>query len=320
MSHEIAKNADGSDAFVFDGIEGGAWHGLGRAIPEEIANDPRKIAELVGASYTVEMHPVFFAGQNGANINVPNREALVRMDTLEPLEVLSGNRYNPVQPVEYFEGFRDSLAKNHLRISTAGVLKGGRIVMVTAKLTDAGFSVMGNDTTESYITLGGGYDGKMSSFGYLNDFRTVCWNTLSAALARNKKRGTLFKVPHSAIFDAQVLGAALGLVGPELKVRAEVFNTMAGRKLANDAALRFFAQALEIDPADISATKGDGQPKLSARILNQLNDISNAYLTGPGSQLESAKGTVYGALNAVTFFVDHPWPFNSHSGFDHDTH
>lgn len=312
MAHEIDETT-GKPAFVFDAEEGGAWHGLGVAIPEEIAKDPRKIAELVGAAYTVKKAQVFFhahqqhpSGKYLTDIEIPNRQVLYRDDTNAPLEVLSDNRYKIVQPCEYFEAFRDSLAANNLRISSAGVLKGGRVVFVNAKFTDGGFDVLGLDRTESYICMGGGYDGTMSSFGYLSDFRTVCWNTLSANLSHQGSNGKLFKVPHTAAFDGKILGAALGLAGKELAVRAKVFNTMAGYKMQGAAVARYFANVLDIEFDKIGKVNPDtNKPMLSTRLTNQLEALADAYVAGPGATLPTAQGTLYGALMAVTHFVDH---------------
>jgi phage/plasmid-like protein (TIGR03299 family) len=300
MSHEI-DDSTGKPAFVFDAKEGGAWHGLGRPIPANVANDPAKIAEIAGAGYTVSKFPVSYEWQGKRRI-VGNREALVRSDTGEALEILSGNKYNIVQPVEYFEAFRDSLAANHLRISSAGVLKGGRIVFVNAKLTDEGFDVLGLDKLESYMCLGGGYDGTMSSFGYRNTFRTVCWNTLRASLALHKSGKTLYRVPHSAAFDGKALGMALGLGGKERAVEAKVFNTLAGFKLAQKSAAEYFCSVLDIDKEKCAA--GD----ISGKTQAMLDRLADAYLQGPGAELVSAKGTLWGALNAVTHYVDHLAP------------
>lgn len=310
MAHMI-DDSTGKPAFVYDASEGGAWHGLGQAIPEEIAKDPRKIAELVGAAYNVRKAPITFTAQGDdprtdAPREISNRQVLYRDDTNAPLEVLSDNRYKIVQPVEYFEAFRDSLAENNLRISSAGVLKGGRVVFVNAKFTDGGYDVLGLDRTESYICMGGGYDGTMSSFGYLSDFRTVCWNTLSMNLSQQGKNHKLFKIPHTVVFNGKALGAALGLAGKELAVRAKVFNTMAGYKMHGANVVRYFAEVLDIKPEEVDAINPDtGKRVLSTRLTNQLEALATAYVAGPGAALPTASGTLYGALMAVTHYVDH---------------
>jgi hypothetical protein len=146
----------------------------------------------------------------------------------------------------------------------------------------------------------------MSSFGYLSDFRTVCWNTLSANLSHQGQKGKLFKVPHTAAFDGKILGSALGLAGKELAVRAAVFNTMAGYKMHGLDVVRYFANVLEIDHELIGKINvSTGKAALSTRLTNQLEQLAEAYQSGPGATLPSANGTLYGALNAVTYFVDH---------------
>ena len=306
MSHEIDITT-GRPAFAFDAREGGAWHALGVAIPENEALDPVAIAARVGASYRVHKTGVQ-ADIMGRTVTVKNREALYRDDTGEVLEILSGNKYNVVQPVEYFEAFRDSLKANDLHISSAGVLKGGRIVFVNAKLHDSAHSVLGIDKLESFLCMGGGYDGTMSSFGYLRTFRTVCWNTLSANVYQAQKKGGksgLFRIPHSAPFDGKVLGAALGLAGEELAARADVFNTLAGRKATAAAVAKYFCDLLDIDQSRVGAVDASGKALLSTKLTNQLQALSDAYLSGPGAELATANGTWFGALNAVTHFVDH---------------
>jgi phage/plasmid-like protein (TIGR03299 family) len=307
MSHEI-DNSTGNPAFAFSLTDGAAWHGLGTAIPEDEARDPLAIARRAGASYGVYKAPVSFRDSTGRIQEVPNREAIVRDDTHEPLEVLSGNKYKVVQPVEYFEAFRDSLAKNDLRISSAGVLKGGRIVFVNAALNTPADMIGGSDAGDAvthYICMGGGYDGALSSFGYESTLRTVCWNTLSANLSRTSKGKSLFRIPHSAPFDGAALGAALGLLGAELKVKAHVFNRLAGYRMTQEAVAQFFCRTLEVKPEDVNAYDKAGKPVLSTKLRNQLNALADAFLNGPGATLPSAAGTAWGALNAVTHYVDH---------------
>lgn len=298
MSHEIDEST-GKPAFAFDAVEGGAWHSLGKPIPADIAKDPAKIAELVGASYHVSAEKTYVL--RSKPVEIKNRVAISRDDTGEILEVLSGNRYNIVQPIEYFESFRDALAKNDLRISSAGVLKGGRIVFVNAKLDDSfATNVMGLDKVTRYLCMGGGYNGEMSSFGFLNDFRVVCWNTLSAALSQNKEGKRLFSIPHSSIFDGKLLGAALGLLGKEVAVQAEVFNRLAGRKLLQKEVAKYFATIAGVKTDEMKDFEAMSKQKQA-----KLNALAEAYQKGPGADLASAKGTLWGALNAVTHYVDH---------------
>ncbi|HSW32689.1 MAG TPA: DUF932 domain-containing protein [Steroidobacteraceae bacterium] len=294
MSHEIYHNVLGQPSYVFDPAEGPGWHGLGIAIDPAIANDPAKIAAACGADYNVSKRPVFYHTASGKLATIANREAIVRDDTEEALEVLSGNRYNVHQPIGYFEAFRDQLAKAHLTISSAGVLQGGRTLFVNARITDAGFKVMGEEM-QTYVCLGGGYDGKRSSFGFLSTLRSVCWNTLSSNLSQTKNGKTLLKFPHTSPFDGDIVTAALGLSGPELAVRAEIFNTLAGRKMQAARVAQYFAEVLQVKDVE----------KASGRVKSQLDALAEAYLNGPGADGPAAAGTVWGALNAVTFYVDH---------------
>ncbi len=306
MAHMIDFTT-GRPAFAYDPTEGEAWHKLGVPIPADIARDPQKIAELVGAAYRVSMRQIRFTGADGNEYDVPNRSALVRDDTNAALGVFSQNFYNPVQPAEYFEAYRDALAKNDLKIDAAGVLKGGAIVFVNAKLSPDHDLVVGDrdsaDRSVSFICIGGGYDGSLANFGYLSSFRTVCWNTLSANLAQQGKN--LHRILHLSKFDGRALTTALGLAGRELAVRAEVFNTLAGLRATQRQIAQYFCEVAGVDPADVNRVDGNGKPALSAQSRSELEALADAYKSGPGANLPTAHGTWWGALNAVTHFYDH---------------
>ena len=57
-------------------------------------------------------------------------------------------------------------------------------------------------------------------------------------------------------------------------------------------------------PAD--AEKGiDPRDLESAQARNKHDALMTGYVHGPGSNLSSAKGTLWGALNSVTYLQDH---------------
>jgi phage/plasmid-like protein (TIGR03299 family) len=305
MAHHI-DFSKGSAAFTFDASEGEAWHKHGNPIPEADANDPAKIAKHAGAEYPVYTSRVLYKDSDGQIRELDNNNVVIRRDTQSGLGIVSDDS-KTVQPVEYFEAFRDQLKKKDLKISSAGVLKGGRIVFCNARLSDDHDLVINKtDRIVRYVCIGGGYDGKLANFGYVSDFRTVCWNTLSANFSRADSENRMFRIGHLSTFDGRALTSALGLLGPELKARAEVFNTLAGYQAQRDAVAKIFADALRVDEADIGAIdKETGKHVLSAVMRNKLETLSKLYESGPGADLSSAKGTLWGALNAVTHYVDH---------------
>jgi phage/plasmid-like protein (TIGR03299 family) len=305
MADEIHIDASGKASYIFAANEGAGWHGLGTPIDPAIARDPVAMAAAASIDYRVYKAPVQFMGSDGKLHTVPNREAVVREDTQETLEVMSGNKYKVPQPVEYLETFRDALAKNDLTISSVMALKGGRIIAVCARLTDSGISVLEMDPVDYYVCIGGGYDGTLSHFGFLGGQRTVCMNTLNANMATSKKGGKFYRMSHSSAYDGAALGAAIGLAGVEVRTQAAVFNRLASHKMTAADVAGYFCAALDVDPATVNAYGKDGKPLMSTKTRNQLNALADAYLAGPGATLESAAGTAWGALNAVTYYVDH---------------
>jgi len=301
----------GRVAYVYNEAEGPGWHGMGQPIPAEYRRDPRKIAELAGCAFQVNKASVQFTGPDGKLYTVPNREAVYRADTMETFEVMSGNRFKVPQPVEYFEAFRDFLQHAGTEISSAGALKGGSIIFVNALIPGTD-DVIGDDSDASladgikrYLCIGGGYGGDLAHFAYESMLRTVCWNTLSANLATTAKGKTQARMSHSAEFDPAALFDKLERVQREAGVQSRVFNLMANVKLSQDEAAALFCKALDVNPADVNRYDATGKPVLSTKLRNQLAALADAYTNGPGATLPSAAGTVWGALNAVTYYVDH---------------
>lgn len=303
MSHEIDFSL-GRAAFVFAREDGEAWHGLGSPIDPAIANDPRKIAAAAGAGFSVYASPVQYADSTGTLRAMDNRVALVRDDTHGALEVVSDSHFRIVQPSEIFESYRDALAAQSLTISSAGVLKGGRIVFVCAKLSPDYAMTIGesaDDSLGSFVTMGTGFDGATASFGRLSTLRTVCWNTLSANLSGEH----VFKVGHSSVFDGSDMARAIGIAGVELRVQSRVFNRLARSRVGRDELRAYFARVLDVDASKLDAKRADGKPEVSTKARNQLEALARAYLSGPGATLETSAGTLWGAVNAVTYYADH---------------
>lgn len=298
MSHLIETAA-------FSAAEGAGWTGLGKEIPAEIANDPAKLAEFVGATYKVVMRPLTYDWQ-GKPVNALNRVARVRDDTGELLEVTSLNRYHTDnrQPIDIFESFRDELNKEALEISHAAVLDGGRKIAVCARLKGMDITLGGNDTTLSYVTGSTGYDAKTGTNYFRTGIRTVCNNTLQYGLSDAQKAGRLVTISASQRFETGALRDLLTDAMDAVTKEAGFYQRLADVKLSDEQARTYFAEILGIDLALLNARNADGRPVISTRSQNQLAALVQAYKKGPGSHLATANDTLYGALNALTYIID----------------
>ena len=305
MSHEI-------HTAVFSAMEGAGWTGLGVPIPADIARDPRKIAQLCGATFNVRKAKCYREMPDGTHREIEDRSVLYRDDTGADFEIVSTSRYHidNRQPVDLFESFRDKLAADNLSISHAAVLRGGRVITVCAKLAEPIqewrrrelVSLQGRDEILSYLTGATGYDLQHGSNYFLTGIRTVCANTLAMGLAGAERSGRLFHASASQRLGARSLKNMLEAASTVIRSEREFYAELQARAMTEQEAEDYFAAILEVDPTDIGKVdKATGKPAVSSRTLNQLRALQSAYRHAPGA----APGSVYGALQAVTYFVDH---------------
>lgn len=309
MSHEIFNNSA-----VYSARDGKAWHGLGQVIPQEIARDPRAIAELCGAIYDVVKAPAYYRGADGQFHQVKGREFVLRNDTGEAFEAVSDNRYHldNRQPVEIFEAFRDQLNANKLEISHAAVLSGGATLAVSALMSDDFTLDVGGrgDAVQRYVTLMTGYNGKVGTKAFTGTIRVVCANTLAAGMWQADKQDTLRSIRASTVLEETSLKRLLERVESLQACDTARFNALANARMSSDQVSRYFADVLEINIADLGKVTANGKKVVSTKSENMLRALAAAYNSAPGAAI--AAGTAWGALNAVTYYATHEKTVRDH--------
>lgn len=263
----------------------------------------REIQRKAGLLWTAEKAALEYTA-GGNSLVFDGRQVIYRSDTHAPLGVTSDHRYNIVQPAEVMEFFDGFLKDNGLSIETAGSLRGGRLIWCLAKLgKDYDFLMPGKDRIDSYVRLQTSFDGSRATDLVATTIRQVCWNTMSMINPVADRIG--YKVPHSAKFDAKSLQAAFGLLGEQHRITSDVWNALIKRKVTQAETAEFFCNVLGIEAEEIGKTDKHGKKLVSTRSENMLKELAAAYAQGPGADLKSAKGTAFGLLQAVTYWVDH---------------
>lgn len=269
------------------------WHGLGNQLT---VNQPIEVwAKQAGMNFDIKETPVRFmtesVGSLGAIMSFPDQKVLYRSDTKAALSVVS-NRYQVVQPMEILEFYRDLTEISGFELETAGVLKGGRKIWALAK-TNQFATLKGNDQVNGYLLLATACDGTLATTAQFTSIRVVCNNTLAVALANGN--GAV-KVPHSTSFDPQAVKRQLGISVSSWDGFMYRMKTLSERKVKSHESMNFFLRVFN-DPnlpaANIS----------NERAMKKVQDLFEGQ--GRGSELDSAKGTAFGLLNAVTEYVDH---------------
>jgi len=303
MSHEIASA-------VYSESEGKAWHALGQPVPAEIANDPRKIAELCGATFAVEKRACFFKTADGSYKQAPGKEVVVRADNDRLLSVVSDTRYHVEnrQPTDLFEAFRDELAANNLTISHGAVLRGGADIVVCAMLPEE-FDInvgakkkKGGDKVKSYITASTGYAGR-GTIVTKGGIRVVCANTLAAAITNATQTDMIRTIRASTQLETYSISDMIARVKTLVDAERTTYNQLANTQMSDTDVKRFFADVLEVNIKDLGTFDKNGKKMVSTKTENILTAMLEAYNNGPGAA--QIMGTAWAGLNAVTFYATH---------------
>ncbi|KPX34644.1 MULTISPECIES: DUF932 domain-containing protein [Pseudomonas syringae group] len=272
------------------------WHGLGRRLTEK---QPLEVWQReAGMDWQIQDSPVHFkadaAGHLGSIHSFPEQKVLYRSDTKAPLSVVS-NRYQVVQPGEVLEFYRDLTEVSGFELETAGVLKGGRKFWALAR-TGQATALRGDDQVNGYVLLATSCDGTLATTATPTTVRVVCNNTLSISL---NGASHAIKVSHSTRFDPLAVKKQLGIAVSQWDEFMYRMRALAGRKVQTKEALGFFMDVL------CGTGAYDPIPNVMPN-KRAMEKVQNLYEgKGRGADLDSARGTAWGLLNAVTEYVDH---------------
>jgi phage/plasmid-like protein (TIGR03299 family) len=151
---------------------------------------------------------------------------------------------------------------------------------------DGEFSLAG-DKVHQYLLLASSADGSLATQARLTSVRVVCNNTLQLA---QKRDGAQVVVRHNTFFNANDVKTRLAGFNDTFKAFQQSAETLAQIKLSSEQAQAFFNKIMVGDAAKTN--------RASTRALALFDGA------GIGADLESAKGTAWGALNAVTQLLD----------------
>jgi len=290
MAHEIDQSA-GKPAIAYVGEE--PWHGLGEKLPEGAPIDTwLRTARL---EWELKRLPVQYL-VDGRIRTMDDRFVLVRGDTHAALSVVSDD-YQIVQPREVLEFYRELMDLYGYTLETAGALDGGRKVWALARTGMTGAAdTGGKDELAAYVLLATSCDKTLATTAAFTSIRVVCQNTLFFAMEDIKtERRPQVKVPHNLRFDAVRVKRELGVMDKAWPAFIEKVRKMASIQMKPDAASSFFE--------DLLRQKSD--KALSKKARHEHKTIIDLFASGPGQDFSSAKGTLWGALNAVTYYADH---------------
>jgi len=305
MAHNLNYN-DQTGTHSFFSVKEKTWHGVGT-----ILNHYPTSAEAIkyaGLDFTVEKRPLFTydTQNNEANVDtdivipelsVPDYMATVRKDTEQVLGVV-GKDYEVVQNTEAFNFFDAIVDGEGIFYETAGALGNGERIFITAKLPDY-IEVCNDDLIEKYLFLTTSHDGSGSITAAFTPVRVVCANTLAAAL-QNMQR--TMKIRHTANAADRLKEAhkVMGITNKLADQLQDMFNTWAKIKITDPHLKNLIQLAMVPNKEVLKALKDGNHDELSTQFKNSVDAVYEYALTSPTQTLDTTRGTVFGAYNAIT--------------------
>ena len=306
MSHNLNFN-NRTGKYSFFSVKEKVWHNLGQIVEEYPTSE--EAIKFAGLDYEVEKSPLFTKGagiienSNGIEMidsewEVPNYFANIRTDNNTVLGVV-GKDYHIVQNREAFSFF-DAIVGggDGILYETAGALGNGERIFITAKLPDYIRVGNGDDITEKYIFLTTSHDGSGSITAAFTPVRIVCQNTLNASL---KNMSNVVRIRHTAGAKQRFDDAhkVMGLANKLSNELESTFNHWAKITVGDDEMKRLIQLALCPNKETLNHLQKGNFDDVSTVFKNTVDDAFAYAMISESQQMDTTKGTLFGAYNAV---------------------
>lgn len=276
------------------------WHGLGKKVGPDLT--PDEMLDEAGLNWRVSKQPIYahieVGGKKKREVQslIEDRYALTRDKDQKVFDIV-GDKWKPVQNTEGFGIFHKLISNSggKATMETAGALDGGRYVWALARLNSA-FKI-GKDHNHGYFLMALPHIFGKSILYQTTAVRVVCQNTYTAALMDGSNR---WSMRHSRLLCDAVRDEALTVLGlaiNQFEAFGEQAKFLAGVQIKSPQLQAYFRDVL-----------GEKQPETAnenVKDSRQIVRLVTAFESGPGANLASAKGTMWGAFNAVTHVTDH---------------
>jgi len=307
MAHNLNFNQR-TGRYSFFSVQEKAWHGLGQIVKDYPTS--AQAIKHAGLDYEVVKSPLYTKTSNiidptdnleiGDNeVNVPNYFATIRTDNNAVLGVV-GKDYHIVQNREAFSFF-DSIVggTDGILYETAGALGNGERIFITAKLPDYIRVGNGDDVTEKYIFLTTSHDGSGSITAAFTPVRIVCQNTLNASL---RNMSNVVRIRHTSGAKQRLENAhkVMGLANEFSNQLEDIFNNWAKVKVHDHEVKKMIQFALCPNKETLQHLKAGNEDEISTVFKNTVEDAFAYAMTSDSQQMNTTKGTLFGAYNAVT--------------------
>jgi len=307
MAHNLNFNSR-TGRYSFFSVKEKAWHNLGQII-EDYPTSAEAIIHA-GLDYEVVKSTLFTTGSNiietakgieiaDSQLHVPNYFANIRTDNNAVLGVVAKD-YHIVQNREAFNFFDEIVGGgDSILYETAGALGQGERIFITAKLPDYIRVGNGDDVTEKYIFLTTSHDGSGSITAAFTPIRIVCQNTLNASL---RNMSNVVRIKHTSGAKQRLDNAhkVMGLANTLSSQLEGIFNQWTKVQVSDREVRKLIQLALCPNKETLTHLEKGNYDEISTVFKNTVDDAFAYAMTSDTQQMNTTKGTLFGAYNAVT--------------------
>lgn len=283
------------------------WHGFGNPVSDKMT--PKEMQVASGTDWLVEKVPLGYL-VDGAWQPLTKDFMLVRNTDMSPLSLV-GSVFKPVQNHQIADFMKKFVKAGHMKMETMGSLDSGRYIWCLARVNKDFAIGKGSKADEicSYMLICQPHVRGRAMVFQFTGVRVVCWNTLNYALGANLrgKGDKVFRMSHASAFDDAMIARAeeaLGLACEQVDEFKDVVTLLSKKKATAAHVEEFFCEVLKFDPKDAVKKKAKKKDETVREPL-MLPKLRLALEHSPGAMLPSAAGTWWGALNAVSYVIDH---------------
>jgi phage/plasmid-like protein (TIGR03299 family) len=282
-----------------------AWGDVVRSVDPGEAHDAASMVAAAGLDWSVEQHPleaVIEREYQSLRVPVPRHVANVRSDTRAVLGVV-GEGYEPLQNGSAF-AFCDSITDSgRAHWIGGGSTRGGARVHALMRL-DREIRIGGAEGEDvlPLLCFRNGHDGGLAVTVSVVPFRLACLNGMLLPIAGAQRT---WKARHTANVEAKLADArrTLGIAWRYYDELEELGGRLLRERLTEGDFERFLAGLVPLPDPRPDQTDG-GRAVRNAEQVREA--IRTAYRAAP--DLDAIRGTRWGALQAVTAYVDHVQP------------
>jgi len=289
----------------------------------------KEMLEVSGLNYRLQKRGMAMADASGDRSKLlveplKDYRAVVRMDTNRVFQVAK-TTYEIHQPEEIIGFMRDYAQAGNAELEHIGSFDGGAVIFALAKLAKP-VEIPGGSKLASYGLIATSHDGSILTSVKPTSVYVICWNTLTAAL--REKHRSMFRMKHTSKWSPEAAKRARAVLDLSREYNQEFGEkAVALSRVAVDdrGRVEYLTRLLKgeslleqvVNNSDVAHMDG-------AMVLNMAADRHHAthenaqetlvrigkpilalIVNGEGADMAASKGTLWGALNGVTAFVDH---------------